>query len=60
MSDLQKYLTSKNLSVVDIEKTKKQIEDLQKEIDKKEIELGIKAKPGSIEYIENEISKIDD
>lgn len=60
MSDLQKYLTSKNLSVVDIEKTKKQIEDLQKEIDKKEIELGIKAKPGSLEYIENEISKIDE
>lgn len=60
MSDLQKYITSKNLSVVDIEKTKKQIEDLQKEIDKKEIELGIKAKPGSLEYIENEISKIDD
>ena len=60
MSDLQKYLTSKNLSVVDIEKTKNQIEDLQKEIDKKEIELGIKAKPGSLEYIENEISKIDD
>ena len=60
MSDLQKYLTSKNLSVVDIEKTKKQIEDLQKEIDKKEIELGIKPKPGSLEYIENEISKIDD
>lgn len=60
MSDLQKYLTSKNLSVVDIEKTQKQIEDLQKEIDKKEIELGIKPKPGSLEYIENEISKIDD
>lgn len=60
MSDLQKYLTSKNLSVVDIEKTKKQIEDLQKEIDKKEIELGIKPKPGSLEYIENEINKIDD
>lgn len=60
MSDLQKYLTSKNLSVVDIEKTKKQIEGLQKEIDKKEIELGIKAKPGSLEYIENEISKIDE
>ena len=60
MSDLQKYLTSKNLSVVDIEKTKKQIEGLQKEIDKKEIELGIKPKPGSLEYIENEISKIDD
>ena len=60
MSDLQKSLTSKNLSVVDIEKTKKQIEDLQKEIDKKEMELGIKAKPGSLEYIENEISKIDD
>ena len=59
MSDLQKSLTSKNLSVVDIEKTKKQIEDLQKEIDKKEIELGIKPKPGSLEYIENEISKID-
>ncbi len=60
MSDLQKSLTSKNLSVVDIEKTKKQIADLQKEIDKKEMELGIKAKPGSLEYIENEISKIDD
>lgn len=28
LSDLQKSLTSKNLSVVDIEKTKKQIEDL--------------------------------
>lgn len=60
MSDLQKSLTSKNLSVVDIEKTKKQIADLQKEIDKKEMELGIKPKKGSLEYIENEISKIDD
>jgi len=59
LSDLQKSLTSKNLSVVDIEKTKKQIADLQKEIDKKEMELGIKPKKGSLEYIENEISKID-
>jgi hypothetical protein len=60
LSDLQKSLTSKNLSVVDIEKTKKQIADLQKEIDKKEMELGIKPKKGSLEYIESEISKIDD
>jgi len=59
LSDLQKSLTSKNLSVVDIEKTKKQIGDLQKEIDKKEMELGIKPKKGSLEYIESEISKID-
>ena len=59
LSDLQKSLTSKNLSVVDIEKTKKQIADLQKEIDKKEMELGIKPKKGSLEYIESEISKID-
>ena len=59
LSDLQKSLTSKKLSVVDIEKTKQQIEGLQEEIDKKEMELGIKAKPGSLEYIENEISKID-
>lgn len=59
LSDLQKSLTSKNLSVVDIEKTKKQIADLQKEIDKKEMELGIKPKNGSLEYIESEISKID-
>ena len=59
LSDLQKELTSKNLSIVNADQIKKQIDEIQRQIDKKEIELGIKAKPGSIEYIEGQISEIE-
>lgn len=59
LAALEKRLTSKKLSLVDIEKTKAQIEKTKDIIKKKEVELGIKAKPGSIEAIEEEINEID-
>lgn len=59
LQDLQNKLTKKNLSLVDIEKTKKEIDALEQKIEEKEIELGIKPKKGSLEYIDNQISKLD-
>lgn len=59
LSNLEKRLTNKKLSVIDLEKTKQEIEKIKKIIAEKEIELGIKAKPGSLEAIESEISDID-
>ena len=59
LSDLQKELTSKNLSIVNADQIKKQIDEIQRQIDNKEIELGIKAKPGTEEYVNEEISKIE-
>lgn len=58
LSDLQKTLTSKNLSLIDVQKTKGRIEEVKKQIEEKEIELGIKAKRGSLEDIETRISEI--
>lgn len=59
LAALEKRLTSKKLSLVDIEKTKREIEEVKKIIAKKEVELGIKAKPGSLDALEKEISEVD-
>lgn len=59
LATLEKRLTSKKLSLVDLQKTKEEIEKIKKIIAEKEVELGIKAKPGSLEGIEAEISEID-
>ena len=59
LQDLEKRLTSKKLSPVDVEKTKKEIENIKGIIEQKEIELGVRAKPGSLEYIEGQISEVD-
>ena len=60
LQKLQKMLTSKNLSLVDIEKTKKQIRELEDYIENREIELGIKAKSGSLDNIQSQITKIEE
>lgn len=60
LQTLQEKLTKKKLSVVDIEKTKADIEKIVNIIEQKEIELGLKAKPGSLESIDAQISKIDE
>lgn len=59
LTALQKKLTSKNLSPIDVEKTNKEIEELKEKIEKKKIELGIKPKKGILEDIEDQISKLD-
>lgn len=59
LSKLEDKLTKKKLSLVDVEKTKQSISDLKKQIEEKEIELGLRAKPGSLENIESQISEID-
>lgn len=59
LSELEKRLTSKKLSLVDVEKTKREIDDLKKLIEKKEIELGLKAKPGSLAKIEEQIAETE-
>ena len=60
LQKLQEKLSKKKLSLVDVEKTKAQIEKITAIIEQKEIELGLKAKPGSVEALEAEISKIND
>jgi len=59
LTKLQKTLTSKKLSLVDIEKTNNEIDILKKKIEDKEIELGIKPKKGVLEKIKEEIDKLD-
>lgn len=59
LQKLQKELSSKKLSPLDIEKTKKEIDEVKKKIEEKEIELGIKAKKGSLSDIEHQISELD-
>lgn len=60
LQKLQEKLSKKKLSLVDVQKTKAEIEKIVAIIEQKEIELGLKAKPGSIESIEAQISKIDE
>jgi len=45
--------------LVDIEKTNNEIDILKKQIEDKEIELGIKPKKGVLEKIKEEIDKLD-
>lgn len=59
LQKLEKKLTSKKLTLVDVEKTKKDIQELKDTIEKEEIRLGIKPKEGSLSYIESEISELD-
>jgi len=59
LAKLQKSLTSKNLSLVDIKKTNNEIDILKKQIEDKEVELGIKPKKGVLEKIKEEIDKLD-
>lgn len=59
LTKLQKTLTSKKLSLVDIEKTNNEIDILKKQIEDKEIELGIKPKKGVLEKVKDEIDKLD-
>lgn len=60
LNELQKKLTSKKLSAIDVEKTKKEIEDVKKKIAAKELELGIKPKDGSLEWVDSQIRDIED
>jgi len=59
LTDLQNKLKNKNLSLVDVEKTKGQIEVLKKQIEAKKIELGIEPKPGTKRYIEKQLAEIE-
>lgn len=60
LQELNKLLTSKKLSMIDVEKTKQQIKEIEDLIEQKEIELGLRPKKGSLEAVENEISKLED
>lgn len=60
LQDLNKMLTSKKLSLIDVEKTRKEIEEIERLIEEKEIELGLKPKKGSLEYVNNELNKIEE
>lgn len=59
LQSLQDKLQKKNISLIDAKKINEEIEKIQAKIEEKEIELGIKAKKGSLEDIDNQISKID-
>ena len=58
LSSLKKELDIK-VSMVDSKKVQDEITRVKKIIEKKEIELGIRAKEGSLESIEHQISEID-
>lgn len=55
----QSIIKKKNLSPINFDKAKKEIERLTKEIQKKKIELELEPKPGSLEHINKQISEID-
>lgn len=59
LNKMQSIIKKKNLSPIQFEKAKKEIERLTKEIQKKKIELELEPKPGSLEYINKQISEID-
>lgn len=59
LNKMQSIIKKKNLSPINFEKAKKEIERLTKEIQKKKIELELEPKPGSLEYINKQISEID-
>jgi DNA repair exonuclease SbcCD ATPase subunit len=56
---LKQKLSDGELSLVNVKKIQDEIAKTQAIINKKEIELGIKPKEGSLEYIEQQISEID-
>lgn len=59
LNKMQSIIKKKNLSPINFEKAKKEIDRLTKEIQKKKIELELEPKPGSLEYINKQISEID-
>lgn len=59
LTDLQNKIKNKNLSLVDVEKTKGQIEVLKRQIEAKKIALGIEPKPGTKRYIEKQLAEIE-
>ena len=59
LQSLQDKLQKKNISLIDAKKINEEIDKIQAKIEEKEIELGIKPKKGSLEDIDNQISKID-
>lgn len=60
LANLEKKKINLNIKGEPLKKLQKEIDDKKKEIEDKEIELGIRAKKGSLEYITKQISEIDD
>lgn len=59
LAKLEKMKINLNIKGEPLKKLQKAIDDKKKEIEDKEIELGIRAKRGSLEYITQQISEID-
>lgn len=59
LAKLEEKKVKLKLSNEQLDNLNKQIDAKKKEIEKKEIELGIAPKPGSLEYINKQISEID-
>ena len=60
LANLEKKKINLNIKGEPLKKLQKEIDDKKKEIEDKEIELGIRAKRGSLEDITKQISEIDD
>ena len=60
LAKLEKKKINLNIKGEPLKKLQKEIDDKKKEIEDKEIELGIRAKKGSLEDITKQISEIDD
>lgn len=60
LANLEKKKINLNIKGEQLKKLQKEIDDKKKEIEDKEIELGIRAKRGSLEDITKQISEIDD
>lgn len=60
LSNLEKKKINLNIKGEQLKKLQKEIDAKKKEIEDKEIELGIRAKRGSLEDITKQISEIDD
>ena len=59
LANLEKKKINLNIKGEQLKKLQKEIDDKKKEIEDKEIELGIRAKRGSLEDITKQISEID-
>lgn len=59
LNKMQSIIKKKNLSPINFEKAKKEIERLTKEIQKKKIELELEPKPGSKDYIVKQIAEVE-
>ena len=60
LSNLENKKINLNIKGEQLNKLQKEIDDKKKEVEDKEIELGIRAKRGSLEDITKQISEIDD